>query len=93
LVSTKLRTGCDWVWQTTSGSPQAKTAAAVSEEVHKIEPAPKQQKKQPNKKCSDCDKDATHKIEGYKPIYLCEEHARTAEGDGFVPLPLEETNA
>lgn len=92
LVEPKKREGCDWIWQTISGSP-ADTAEIVQER-HKVIAKTKPKKIQ-RRTCADCEEEATHKIEGYKPTYLCMKHGEAAIADGFkvVELTEEELNA
>lgn len=40
-------------------------------------------KKETSRTCADCNQNATHQINGYHPIFVCQLHARKAELDGF----------
>ncbi len=86
LVTTRKREDCDWLYKTIAGSP-VETAEIVQEE-HRV--IAKKVKKIQHRTCADCKENATHKIEGYKPVYLCIEHAETAQADGFALVELTE---
>ena len=88
LVEPKKRKGADWIYQAIAGSPLGKTAVATPEKEPetKTEPA-KSPPKKPGKKqsltCAECGEDATHKIDGYRPTFLCILHAEEAQAKGF----------
>lgn len=97
LTIPKKREGCNWLYQTIAGSPLAKTAVATPEKEPEPKAEPQKPPKKPAKKrsltCAECGEEATHKIEGYKPTYLCIEHAEKAQADGFKLIELKEESS
>lgn len=87
LVVPKKRDGCDWLHRTISGSPTE--VAEIIQEGHKVL-TKKKAKEIQHRICADCGEDATHKIEGYKPTYLCFAHAENAIADSFTVVELVE---
>ena len=86
-----IRKDCDWLYSTIAGSipveaekevmsiPIIESPVAVKEKPVKV-------KKQI---CSDCKEIATHLVEGYRPIYLCDIHTKEAESHGVATKQLE----
>lgn len=96
LVEPKKRENRDWLYKTIAGTPLAKTSVATPEKEPEPKAEPQKPPKKPAKKqsltCTECGEEATHKIEGYKPTYLCIEHAELAQADGFKLIELKEEN-
>ena len=99
LVATKKREGADWLYQTIAGTLQAKTAvAALGKEPARKKKSTTETTLEETEKvrivshhtCSDCGEPATHKIEGYRITYLCEDCADHAKTAGFPVKKLEE---
>ena len=93
LVNPIKRQGCDWLYETISGS--SVIATEIVQEEHKVVVKQKKVKKVQSITCTECGEDATYKIEGYKPTYLCKLHAEAAKSDGFKVIEIveEEVNA
>ena len=51
----------------------------------------KREKETSSRTCADCEETATHKINGYRPIYLCMFHAADAKRNGEQISEIEET--
>ncbi len=93
LVEPIKRKGCDWIYQTISGSPTAVTE--INEEEHKVVAKKIKEvvkRKVSDKTCIDCSDIATHVIEGYRPTYLCKLHAEIAKADGNRVIEITEEN-